>query len=93
MVARAVRRAKLVRNIQPDYPVAARPFGIGGTVALVARVGVDGRVIGFRGVTGHPMLVPKVLETVRGGRYEPAEINGRQVQIEVPVVITFRKES
>lgn len=91
--SRTIKRPRLIRYTEPEYPSSARAFGLAGSVTLMARIDQNGRVTRIRTLEGHPLLVFKAAESVRTWRYEPAEINGKPVQSEAPVVVRFSKES
>jgi TonB family protein len=49
----------------PEYPAVARQARIQGVVRFRVRVGADGRVAKIELLSGHPLLVPAAMETVR----------------------------
>lgn len=50
-------RRRIVRRVAPEYPLAAKRIGLGGTVKIVAVVGADGSVKKVEPVGGSPILV------------------------------------
>jgi TonB family protein len=80
---------ELVRFVKPRYPEAARNQHIEGTVVLNAVVTKEGTVRGLRPVSGHPLLLQAAESAVRDWVYRPYQINGRPVDVDTEIVISF----
>lgn len=80
---------ELVRFVKPRYPEAARNQHIEGTVVLSAVVSKDGSVRGLRPVSGHPLLLEAAETAVRDWIYRPYQINGKPVDVDTEIVISF----
>jgi TonB family protein len=79
----------LVHRIDPIYPKEARIHQIGGSVILDAAIGTDGSVLKVTVVSGSPILVEAALGAVRRWRYNPAQLDGKPVEIEERITIVF----
>lgn len=76
----------------PKYPKAAIKAGIQGTVAVDARIGVNGKVEEFTAEKGEDVLVESVKAAMSQWRYNPLKLDGipREIKISVEVAFTLR---
>jgi protein TonB len=81
--------AKLLVKVVPVYPSMARNARISGTVYLLGVIATDGTIQSLHVVSGHPLLVNAALDAVRQWRYKPTILNGRAVEVEAPISVTF----
>jgi TonB family protein len=79
----------LIKFVRPQYPQSARNRHIQGTVVLNAVVARNGRVKGVRQVKGDPTLLQAAETAVRGWIYRPYRVNGKPVDIDREIVISF----
>jgi len=79
----------LIKFVRPQYPESARSRHIEGTVVLNAMVARNGRVKGIRHVKGDPTLLKAAETAVRGWVYRPYHVNGRPVDIDREIFISF----
>lgn len=84
-----VMAARLVHRIQPDYPEIAKLMRLSGLVHLRAIIGTDGSVQQLEVLSGNPMLAQAAKAAVRQWRYEPTRLNGRPVEVETSITVTF----
>ena len=84
-----VRPPVLVHRIDPRYPEVAKLAGISGVVRLTGVIGTDGRIRELAVKSGNPLLVPASLDAVRQWTYQPTLLNGRPVEVETEIVVTF----
>jgi TonB family protein len=82
--------AKLASQPQPQYPPLARETGIEGSVILHVIIGVDGAVKEVTVQSGHPLLVQSALDAVRQWHYQPTLLNGKPVEVDTTVTVTFK---
>jgi TonB family protein len=75
-----VNRAKVIRRVEPVYPQRAVELRIQGVVRFSAVFDTDGRVVGLRLVSGHPLLVPAARAAALQWVFEPIEAQGRPVR-------------
>lgn len=86
-----VKRAKLIKEVQPRYPPAAKRRRIEGTVVLYANVGTDGIPRGLVPLKSpSPLLTNAALQAVMQWRYRPTacEIGGSSRPVPVATHIT-----
>jgi TonB family protein len=81
---------KLVKKVQPEYPAEAREKGIEGTVKLQVIVRKDGTVTVQNVVEGDPALSPAAIEAVRQWHYEPWQLNGKPIDLQTTIEVTFK---
>ncbi len=75
-----VNRAKVIRRVEPVYPQRAVELRIQGVVRFSAVFDTDGRVVGLRLVSGHPLLVLAARAAALQWVFEPVEVQGRPVR-------------
>jgi protein TonB len=80
---------RLMRRVNPEYPLFAERAKIEGTVILEATVGTQGRVRDVRVLRSHPMLAPSAIEAVKQWRYEPLVLNGRPHPFVLTVTVSY----
>lgn len=81
---------KLVRKVQPVYPVEAKDAHITGTVELGAIIGRDGQIHELKVISAPwPSLAASALQAVSQWRYEPYSVNGEPVDVETTVNVIF----
>jgi TonB family protein len=81
---------QLAFHSDPTYPAQAARKRIEGTVELRALVSADGTVRRVDLVSGPTLLFAAATRSVREWRYEPTLIDGRPVETEDTIRITFR---
>lgn len=75
--------------VQPTYPPLARKARVQGTVCLEVLVSKDGDVEKLDAVTGHPLLVPAAIETVKSWKFKSYLLNGQAIEFESEVFLHF----
>jgi periplasmic protein TonB len=88
-----VEAARLVHEVQPEYPVLARGARIGGVVRLSAVISRDGTVEDLKLVSGQPLLVPAAMGAVKQWIYKPTYLNGVPVEVSTEVDVDFKLSS
>jgi TonB family protein len=85
---------RLVEQVHPEYPEAARQARISGVVVLDAMVAVDGRVVDVRVIDSPvPSLAAAAMAAVRQWRFEPARRpSGEPVKVLYAITIKFALE-
>ena len=81
---------RIVHEVAPEYPEAARLAGVQGTVVLDAIVSAEGAVTEVQVVSGPEALSLAAINAVRWWRYEPYILNGQPAMVETTVSINFR---
>jgi protein TonB len=86
-----VEPPRLLREVKPDYPDAARRQGIQGEVVLALVVRRDGTPVDIR-VTRHlgPEFDARAIEAVRQWQFSPGRLRGTPVDVAVEVSVDFR---
>lgn len=84
-----VAKARLVRQVRPQYPQLARQARIQGTVKLSAIISKDGSIQKLEVMSGHPLLVPAALAAVKQWRYRPTLLNGEAVEVLTNIDVNF----
>jgi protein TonB len=85
-----IETARLISRIEPTYPEIAKRARISGVVELETVIGTDGHIREVRVLSGHPLLVQAALSAVRQWIYRPTLLNGVAVEVQGPVIVTFR---
>lgn len=75
---------KVVRRVDPTYPLTAKTARLSGTVKLTVVVTPEGKVKSSQVTGGHPLLASAATDAVRQWTYEP----GKKETSE-PVAIVF----
>lgn len=88
-----VEAAKLVHEVQPQYPELAKETRTGGLVRLKAIIGTNGRVEDLSLLSGQPLLVPAAMNAVKQWEYRPTYLNGRPVEVLTEVDVNFQLSS
>jgi TonB family protein len=82
---------RLLRHVQPAYPVEARKGGIEGTVVLKTVVSETGVVDGVRLVEGNPALAAAAISSVKQWRYRPYVRDGKARPFQTIVLVEFQR--
>jgi TonB family protein len=82
--------ASIVRQDRPHYPEEARKAHIQGNVILHAIIGTDGAIKNLELVSGDPLLAKAAVEAVKKWRYRPTLLNGKPIEVDTTVTITFQ---
>ena len=85
----AKANARLLQQVEPEYPAAARQQHIQGPVVLEAKVGRDGAVQQLSVISGNSMLTSAASDAVRQWRFVPFVQNGQVVQFQTRIKVHF----
>jgi TonB family protein len=88
-----VKQGQLIHRVDPEYPEIAKNQHAEGTVRLNVTVGPDGIVRGVALVGGPRLLVDAAERAVRQWRYTPTMLDGKPVEFQREVDLTFRFSS
>jgi len=80
---------KVVKRIEPAYPILARTARVSGTVVLQVHIDEEGNVESLDVLSGHPLLVESAVTAVRQWKYSPTLLNGEPVPIIGTVTVIF----
>jgi TonB family protein len=85
--------AKLVYQVDPEYPDDARSQGIQGDVVLRAVVSRKGTVLSLTSVSSpDPQLTEAAVKAVREWRYQPSLLNGEPIETATTITVNFQLE-
>jgi TonB family protein len=84
-----VQPPKLIRQVNPVYPEAARKAGVEGIVILEAKADEQGRVTDTRILRSIPALDQAAIDAVKQWVYEPMLINGQPRKVVFTVTVRF----
>jgi TonB family protein len=88
-----VKQGQLIHRFDPIYPTIAQEQHAEGTVRLNVTVGPDGIVRGVALLGGPRLLVDAAEKAVRQWRYTPTLLDGKPVEFQREVDLTFRLAS
>jgi TonB family protein len=80
---------KLIKQVDPVYPEAARKARIEGIVIVEATTDIYGRVQDAKALRSIPLLDQAAIDAVKQWVYEPAIIDGKPIPISFNVTISF----
>jgi outer membrane biosynthesis protein TonB len=84
---------RLLRRVDPSYPLEAVQQRIEGTVRLHAVIGKDGKIQSLEPLSGPPLLVGSAEIAVREWRYGPTRLDGRPIETQADINLVFRLPS
>jgi protein TonB len=85
-----VKAARLISSVSPTYPSIARSQRLAGDVKLDALIDVTGRVSKMAVISGPPLLRDSAMDALHQWKYEPAQLDGKPVQMHLTVTIQFK---
>jgi TonB family protein len=89
-VSSGVADGLLKKKVAPGYPWKARVKGIQGDVVLDIVIATDGRITKMAVVSGDPLLTTAAVNAVKKWVYTPYMLDGKPVEVETAVKISFR---
>lgn len=81
VVSEGVELAKLIRRVEPIYPMFARQTHREGTVELRATISIDGAVRDLQVLSGDPVLAKAASDAVAQWRFRPTLLSGNPVEV------------
>ena len=88
-----LQAAKLLNQVTPAYPAAAKAVRVQGAVRLNAVIGKDGMVREITLISGHPLLVQAAMRAAQQFMYRPTYLNGQAVEVETVIEVRFHLTS
>jgi TonB family protein len=76
-----VASRNLTKKVEPAVPPLAKAVGVGGAVVLDIVIDPSGKVSSVTLVSGHPMLAPAFIETVKKWEYVPFLKEGHPISV------------
>ena len=87
----AIIPPRLVHQVPPIYPEAAKKLGIEGTVVLSVTLDDKGSIVKARVIKSIPELDQAAIDTLKQWKYEPMTVNGVPKPIVFTVSIEFKR--
>ncbi len=84
-----VKPPKLIREVEPVYPEAARKAGVQGTVIIEATTDTYGRVAAVKVLRSIPLLDQAAVDALKQWVYEPMVIDGKPRPVVFTVTMRF----
>jgi protein TonB len=84
-----VQASRIIRQVNPVYPEAARRSRTQGVVVVEVEVDEDGNVTTAVATDGPALLRPAAVDAVRQWVYSPTLLNGEPVPVSSTVRVTF----
>jgi len=84
-----VAPARLIKRIDPIYPLEARQRVVQGAVVMKATIAVDGSLKNIKITNGDPMLRNAAMDAVTQWRYEPARVEGVARAVDTTISLNF----
>ena len=81
--------AMLIYRVEPVFPPLARQIRRGGRVELRAIIATDGTIQSLQVVSGDAIFLQSAEAAVRQWRYRPTVLNGRPVEIDTFITVTY----
>jgi len=85
-----IKPPKLIQEVAPVYPEAARAAGVQGVVILSVRTDETGTVIDTMVLRSIPLLDQAAIDSVKQWVYEPMVIQGKAVPVVFTVTVRFQ---
>jgi periplasmic protein TonB len=73
-------QGRVLRRVQPPYPVIAKQARIEGSVQVQIDISEDGAVTNVTLLSGHPLLRAAALQAAKQWQFIPTELNGQRVR-------------
>jgi protein TonB len=86
-----VKEPRLLASTIPIYPALAKQSNTQGDVVIKATIDKNGRVAHMNVVSGPTALRQSALEALGRWKYEPSQLNGQPVEVQIFVTIKFRR--
>jgi TonB family protein len=85
----AIVPARVIKQIPPVYPAAAKAARIRAVVVLDATIDTNGSLRSIHVISGSPMFVRAAIEAVMGWKFSPATIHGHPVEVPTRLRVEF----
>jgi TonB family protein len=85
-----IKPPKLIKEVEPVYPEAARKSGIEGVVILEVKTDEDGNVVDAKTLRSIPALDQAAIAAVKQWKYEPLVIKGNPVGVLFTITVRFQ---
>jgi TonB family protein len=86
---KSMPESKIIHRGVPQVPRDAADLHIHGVVKLNVVIGLDGHVESAKVASGHPLLIPAALQSVRQWIFEPTLVDEKPVRVATEIEIPF----
>jgi protein TonB len=87
-----VAKRQLIHRVDPIYPAEAAAARKEGEVLLHILLATDGTIKELDLLKGDPIFAKAALEAVKQWRYKPILLNGKAVEVDSTISVTFRAQ-
>jgi TonB family protein len=92
-ISGTVLKSRLIKQVTPEYPEAARREGVQGVVILVITVDEEGNVEEIKIARKvHPLLDEAAIAAVKQWKYSPTLLNGEPIPVTATVTVNFEMD-
>lgn len=88
-ISEPVIAARLIRRVEPIYPIIGRQLGREGRVELRAIIATDGSIQALEVISGDPLFIQSALAAVREWRYQPTLLDGQPVEVDTHITVIY----
>jgi protein TonB len=85
-----VQAPRIIRQVQPIYPIIAKEARVTGQVAIDCVIDEHGDIAQLKVVSGSPLLMTAAVNAVEQWKYQPTLLNGVPIPVEMVVTVTFQ---
>ncbi len=89
-VALVDKGPKLIKKVEPLYPLEAKKKQIAGFVKLEATTDIYGRVVEAQCLDGNPIFFKSALEAIKQWVYEPYLVKGKPKGVKFTVIVNYK---
>jgi protein TonB len=85
-----IKEPRLLSSPMPVYPMVAKQTHIEGDVVINTLIDQSGKVTNMKVVSGPPILRQAAVDALRKWKYEPSQLDGQSVAVQLLVTLKFR---
>jgi protein TonB len=89
-IASSLQLSRLIKKVDPEYPILAHRGHIEGTVIAEAHITGSGTIDSLRIISGNPLFYQSVLDAVKQWRYQPTLLNGEPIEVITTITVNFK---
>lgn len=89
-ISQGVSEGRVIKRVQPEYPLIAQRSRITGKVELEAVIDGSGNVQDVVVTQGNPVLADAAVKAVKQWKYQPYMLDGKAVEVDTHITVIFR---
>lgn len=89
MISDKEARSHLLKGVDPLYPPIAQVAHVAGEAVMYVDIDAEGNVTKMKAVSCPPMLVTSAAEAVRGWKFAPFQVDGKDAAVTVEIKLAF----